>query len=214
MKNFLLVTATISTLMFPVVSHAALILTFGQSLDANDVVATANAGNTATTIVANNAPVSVTQILGGVPTSAFFDLNLHSTDAATALGSGATQHYAGTFSVTSGINDTGTNLLSGSFSDILLGVGPSAVLAAGSPPDIISFTSDLIGPLSSPSAIALSFADVTPSFHIVGSTIASFDSSVSGTFSASPAAIPEPASFLLLGIGLLGVTFAASRKVS
>ena len=115
----------------------------------------------------------MTQLLGAgvVPANAFFDLNIHSVDAAVPIGKGASQHYSGTFSIFSGIGKSGTDFLSGSFDDILLGVGPSGVLAAGDPPDSITFTSGVISELAAPSAIALSFANITPSFAILGTSV-------------------------------------------
>ena len=189
-------------------ANAAVILTFGQT-EGTPVTATANAAGTQTTITAVNAPVDITEILGGSPVAALFDLNITSVDAAAPLGGGGEQHYAGSFSLFSG----GTNYLSGSFTDIVLGVGPSGVLAAGSPPDTITLTSDVITDLLPPSAISLSFAGLTPAFSIDGATIGSFTSSVSGTFSASPAAaVPEPASLAALGAALFGL-IALRRKV-
>jgi hypothetical protein len=207
MKYALAVAALLAT---PVAAFADTILTFGQSASHDAITATANAGGTATTINAVDAAIDITQILGGVASPAFFDMNIASTDTATPLGSGGFQHYSGTFSITSGAGDTGTNFLSGDFSDILLGVGPSGVLAAGSPPDIIDLTSDVISKLVPPSAISLSFANLSPAFNIDNETIASFTSSVSGTFSAN--AVPEPASLALLGFGMLGIAAVSRRK--
>lgn len=187
-------------------ASATTILVFGQS-SGTPINAVENAGQTQTTLTATDAPILITEIENGVATSAFFDLNATSTGPAQALGSGAAQHYAGTFSITSGAGDTGTNFLSGSFTDLAFGAGPGGALAVGAPPDTLTFTSDVITSLSLPAGIGFAFSNVIPGFAMVGSSIGSFTSNVSGTFSAS---VPEPASLGLLGLGLVGL-FGVTR---
>ena len=201
-----------TALCFAVPASAAVILTFGQSASNQAITATANGAGTSTTIAATNAPISITQIDGGVPSPALFDLNVTSTTAAQPLAGGGFQHYSGSFSITSGAGGSGTNFLSGSFSDIVVGVGTGGVLAAGAPPDTINFTSSVIPVLDLPRAIALAFANLSPAFNIDNATIGSFTSSVSGTFSAN--AVPEPVPLAVLGVGLLGLAMVKRRKPS
>lgn len=186
---------------------AAPLLTIGQTSQTPTIVGTANGGGTSTTITGTNVGINITQDLGGFVGAAIFNLLATSIDAAIPIGNAVLQHYSGNFSVTSGPGGTGTNYLSGTFVDAALGVGAALVLAAGAPPDSITFTSDLISAtaLQSPLGLSLSFADVKPSIHITGTTLASFASTVSGTYSANTVDTTEPASLALLGAGLVGL---------
>ena len=58
-------------------------------------------GGVCTTLVAANIPSGITALFGGGTPAAFFDLNAHSVGAATPLGMGFQQNFAGTFSITS-----------------------------------------------------------------------------------------------------------------
>jgi hypothetical protein len=215
MRKLLASTALIGGLALAApAAYAVPIIQFAQTANTNTITATANAGDTATTITGTDVAVNVAQNLGGVLGAAFFDISAHSTGAATAVGTGAVQHYAGTFSIFTGSGMTGTNLLSGAFTDAALGVGGALTLAIGAPPDVLNLTSALIpaNELVNPDAAAFSFTNVLPPISIVGTTINSFTATVSGNVSSSAAAVPEPASLAVLGIGLLGLGFVQARR--
>ena len=196
-------------------ANAAVILTMGQTADTNTITGTNNAG-VSTTISGSNIAIDITQIIEGAEGTALFTLNATSTGAASNIAGNVVQNYSGTFCITSGAGCTGTNYLSGSFSDAVFGAigGPSLTLSASQPPDTVTFTSTVISAsnLLLSRGIALSFANVTPLVGITGSSLASFTSSVSGTFSANVGLVPEPASLFLLGSGLAALAVRARRQ--
>jgi len=196
-------------------ASAAPILTFGQVGSGTPITATNN-GAGSTTIVGTNVAIDITGIAGGVGTGpAFLTLGATSTNAAAPVGvNGVIQNYSGTFCITSLAGCLGTNYLSGSFTDVALGQGTSLVLAAAQPTDTVSFTSAVIplNLLDLPRALAFGFAGVNPAVSIVNGSIGSFTSSVAGTFSAEASPVPEPASLLLFGSGLVAVARRLRRR--
>jgi hypothetical protein len=169
------------------------------------------------TTIVRNSPNEVTVdsiITGGAPFDAFFGLDATSSGPASISGSDITQHYQGTFCITSLAGCGGTNYLSGSFTDEVLGAGASLTLSAAQPPDTVTFTSSVIPPsdLSLPVALSFAFSNVTPALSISGDgSIASFTASSSGDASASIVSTPEPTSLALMGVGWFGLRLLGRR---
>jgi hypothetical protein len=199
-------------------AHAIAILSFGQSGDGNTVVGTQT--GTSTTIVAANAPITISQIDAAnvTPLSGFLDMSFQSTSVATSTLGSLEEHFTGSFSMTSGANDSGTNYLSGSLIDIAFGSNAAFNLNASTPPSgNVTFTSDVISALGLDRGAGFSFANVSPLLSIEDGTFSSFTSSASGTFSANnlpspPVPVAEPASLAIFGAGVLGLGVIHHRR--
>jgi len=199
------------------------ILDFGGQPGA--ITATASTGlfTASTTITATNTGVLISSIGGsGVSITAVLNLTANSSGNATDAGGVIEQNYNGSFSITSGNNGTGTNYLSGTFSGLTFGFsgGTVATLTASDPPGTISFTSSYSPafPLGAPTGASFTFSGVSPSLGIVtssfpiASTIGSFSATGSGTFSATAAAVPEPSTMAIAGLGALGMIGYGLRR--
>jgi hypothetical protein len=200
----------------PQAAHAATFLTFSQS-GADIVSATVNGGITDITVT--NGVISIGTIDApsvSTPVDAYLTLSAVSSGSASSLGGTVFQSFNGTFSITSGQNDTGINYLTGTFTNAGGGGRGSAfALLASQPPadEITGVTSDRIpdADLSEQLALSLSFTNVNPQVGIDGSTLAGFASNISGTFSGTYPT-PEPASMALLLVGLTGIGFLRLRR--
>jgi PEP-CTERM motif len=212
------ITAVAAAVVFAApASQAATILTFSQTGVSSTVTGTANGGGTATTISIVNAAVSISSIAAGIttPINGFMTLSASSVGTASAVGGFTAQSFNGTFSITSASGGSGTNYLSGTFDDDVFGAGSSLTLSASTPGQTVTFTSDVIAPaaLLDPNAMSLGFTDVSPQISITGQTLASFTSNVSGNFSAAaPIVASEPASIVILGMGLIGLGWMRRQR--
>ncbi len=197
-------------------ANATLIASFSQNPSATPTIIATDNG-TVTNIGATDASTTISSFFGGgTVTNALFSLATHSIDAAQTLGSLVFQHYSGNFCFTSAAGCTGTNYLSGVFTDAAFGAlgGPGLTLNVNDPPDTLTLTSSVVpaGDLNPPSTFNLTFADLTPVLAVHGTTIRGFTADYSGTVSSNTQEVFEPASFAILGVGLIGLGMIRHRS--
>ncbi len=215
MRHALLAGVTaIAALAFVPSANATVIATFAQNASTNTVVATDN--SVTTTIVVDDAVTGINTFGGGGAITSFYSMTATSNDPAQTVGGAVIQHYDGNFCFSSAVNCGGTNYLSGVFSDAAFGAlgGPGLVVNVNNPPDTLTLTSDIIAPsdLQPPSSFSLAFTNVTPALSIDGATINGFTAAFAGTVSATTAAVPEPMSLGILGMGVLGLGMVRHRR--
>lgn len=198
---------------------------FGQPTGAaNGFALTPNAGDTASTLSMVNVPVDFTAFLGGIPGIGDMSLTANSVTPAASLLGQLGQRFSGSFCITSGPGCSGTNFISGTFSDAAFGTagGVDLTVNVSDPTESLALTSDVVpaSELQTPSAFALSLVTGSDALALLGSgstqTLGgaaggAIDYFATGDVSASTP-IAEPVSTALLAVGLIGLGMVRYRR--